>query len=144
MARRGIAGRAVLLDYARWARVHNLDYDPFVRYEITVQDLDRVAESQGVVFEEGDILLLHTGWLETYEKHGEKVKELIADLENPDCAGIKACEDTFRWVWDHHFAAVASDNLALEAFPPKDWLKSCRKLFFYHHYLHLLSTKKYI
>ncbi|KAI7889104.1 putative cyclase-domain-containing protein [Mucor mucedo] len=129
MARKGIAGRAVLLDYARWARVHKPDYDPFVRYEITVQDLDEIAKAQGVVFEQGDILLVHTGWLETYERHGDKVKELITDLENPDCAGIKACEDTFRWVWDHHFAAVGSDNFAFEAFPPKDWNKSCHSTF---------------
>lgn len=127
MARRGIAGRAVLLDYARWARVHNPDFDPFVRSEITVQVLDEIAKNQGVVFQHGDILLIHTGWLETYERHGEKAKDFITDLENPECAGIKACEDTFRWVWDHHFAAVASDNFALEAFPPKDWTASCRK-----------------
>jgi hypothetical protein len=23
-----------------------------------------------------------------------------------------------RWLWDHHFAAVASDNMAVEAMPP--------------------------
>jgi hypothetical protein len=50
-------------------------------------------------------------------------------LKNPECAGVKACDDTFRWIWNHHFAAVGSDNFPFEAFPPKDWNKSCRKFF---------------
>lgn len=127
MARRGIAGRAILLDYGRWAAKNNPTYDPFERIEITVQELDKVAEAQGVKFEIGDILMVRTGWMEAYEGFGDQVKEKIADLENPSCAGVKACEDTFRWIWDHHFSAVASDNFPFEAFPPTDWKKSCRK-----------------
>lgn len=89
--------------------------------------MDKVAEAQGVKFEIGDILMVRTGWMEAYEGFGDQVKEKIADLENPSCAGVKACEDTFRWIWDHHFSAVASDNFPFEAFPPTDWKKSCRK-----------------
>lgn len=127
MARRGIAGRAVLLDYGRWAAKNNPSFDPFERMEITVEELDKVAEAQGVQFEIGDILMVRTGWMEAYERYGDQVREKIVDLENPSCAGVKACEDTFRWIWDHHFAAVASDNFPFEAFPPTDWAKSCRK-----------------
>ncbi|KAI8971545.1 hypothetical protein BDF20DRAFT_885059 [Mycotypha africana] len=130
MARRGIAGRAVLLDYGRWAAEHNTLYDPFDRYEITVDELDQVAKAQGVTFEIGDILLVRTGWMKMYEELGEKVTERIKDLEHPSCAGVKACEETFRWVWDHHFAAVASDNFPFEAFPPTDWATSCRKYIY--------------
>ncbi|KAG2208602.1 hypothetical protein INT46_009144 [Mucor plumbeus] len=129
MARRGIAGRAVLLDYGRWAAKNNPTYDPFERIEITVEELDKVAEAQGVKFEIGDILMVRTGWMEAYERYGDQVKEKITDLENPNCAGVKACEDTFRWIWDHHFSAVASDNFPFEAFPPTDWEKSCHACF---------------
>ncbi|KAI9473640.1 MAG: hypothetical protein EXX96DRAFT_312599 [Benjaminiella poitrasii] len=125
MARRGIAGRAVLLDYARWAAEHNPNYDPFERYEITVEELEKVAAAQRVKFEEGDILLLRTGWIETHDRLGEKVKDAIKDLKHPHCAGIKACEETFRWLWDHHFAAICADNPPVEAFPPTDWATSC-------------------
>ncbi|KAI8883362.1 hypothetical protein K501DRAFT_249716 [Backusella circina FSU 941] len=128
-ARAGIAGRAVLLDYGRWAAQHRPEYDPFERIEITVEELDQVAAAQGVEFEQGDILLVRTGWMAAYEKHGEKVKDLIKDLKNPECAGVKACDDTFRWIWNHHFAAVGSDNFPFEAFPPKDWNKSCHAMF---------------
>lgn len=128
MARRGIAGRAVLLDYGRWAAKHKPDFDPFERIEISVEELDQVAEAQGVKFEIGDILLIRTGWMEAYEGDGEKVKEKINDLANPSSCGVKACDGTFKWIWNHHFAAVASDNFAFEAYPPTDWATSCRKL----------------
>lgn len=134
MARRGIAGRGVLLDYARWAIKNNPSYDPFERYEISVEELQLVADYQGVTFQPGDILMVRTGWIEAFERLGEKVKEKIKDLKKPECAGVKACEDTFKWVWDNHFAAVASDNFPFEAFPPLDWGKSCRKLLFFKLY----------
>lgn len=127
MARRGIAGRAVLLDYARWALKHNPTYDPFERYEISVQELEQVAAAQGVTFEHGDILMVRTGWMETFIRLGAKARDRIEDPKNPCCAGVKACEETFKWVWDNHFAAVAADNSPFEAFPPKDWAKSCRE-----------------
>jgi hypothetical protein len=127
MARRGIAGRAVLLDYGRWAAKYNPKFNPFDRYEITVDELDKVASSQGVIFEEGDILLVRTGWMQTYESYGNRIIERLPDLVNPPCAGVKACEETLRWIWDHHFAAVASDNFSFEASPITEWEISCRK-----------------
>ncbi|CAO3678694.1 hypothetical protein G6F70_006901 [Rhizopus microsporus] len=129
MARRGIAGRAVLLDYGRWAEVNKPDFNPLKYTEIPVEELDQVAAAQGVTFEIGDILLLRTGWIAAYEKHGEKIKEHILDPHQPECAGVKACQDTYRWIWDHHFAAVASDCFPFEAFPPKDWSDSCHSAF---------------
>lgn len=125
MARRGIAGRAVLLDFGRWAKTHRPDFNPLKREEITVDELKQVAEAQGVQFKTGDILLVRVGWIEAYEKEGHKLAEMT-DLKWPECAGVKACEETYRWIWDNHFAAVASDNFPFEAFPPKSWDESCR------------------
>jgi hypothetical protein len=33
--------------------------------------------------------------------------------------GLAPTEKTLRWLWDHHFSAVASDNVAVEAWPPE-------------------------
>ncbi|KAF7725047.1 hypothetical protein EC973_000454 [Apophysomyces ossiformis] len=126
-ARRGIATRAVLLDYARWAEKHRPDFDPFKRMEITVEELDQVAKAQNVTFRQGDILLLRTGWVAKHDKllANGTIKEAITDPANVQCAGIKACEETYAWIWNHHFAACAGDNIALEAWPPADWADSC-------------------
>ncbi|KAI7859622.1 hypothetical protein BDC45DRAFT_601831 [Circinella umbellata] len=127
MARRGIAGRAVLLDYARWAEKHRPDFNPLIRSEIPVEELKQVAEAQNVTFKKGDILLVRVGWMAAYEKERHRLHEMM-DLEHPECAGVKACEETFRWIWDNHFAAVGSDNFPFEAFPPT-WEKSCHSQF---------------
>ncbi|KAI9015234.1 hypothetical protein CLU79DRAFT_707637 [Phycomyces nitens] len=129
MARRGIAGRAVLLDFGRWAVKNAPEFDPFKRHEITVEQLEAVAAAQKVKFEQGDVLLIRTGWTAAYEvkKKSKTLPALNGKLENlPICAGIKACEETFKWVWDHHFSALASDNIALEAMPFA-FDTSCRK-----------------
>ncbi|KAI8147381.1 putative cyclase-domain-containing protein [Fennellomyces sp. T-0311] len=111
IAQRGIVGRAVLLDYARWA---GSSYNPLARTEITVDELEQVAKAQKVKFLEGDILLIRTGWMEAHEK----AKDF--DPMNPTCAGIKACQETFRWLWNNRFSAIAADNFPVEAFP-FDW-----------------------
>ncbi|KAI7892977.1 uncharacterized protein EV154DRAFT_440739 [Mucor mucedo] len=112
----GIVGRAVLLDYGRWAEVHNPSFDPFDRYEITMDELEKVIKYQNVTIEIGDILLLRTGWTARFEKGGPDIKGL-SEADFPDCAGVKACEETYRWFWDHHIAAVATDAIPVEALP---------------------------
>ncbi|KAL0095414.1 hypothetical protein F4703DRAFT_1951474 [Phycomyces blakesleeanus] len=132
MARRGIAGRAVLLDFGRWAVKNAPEFDPFKRYEITVQQLEAVAKSQNVKLEHGDIVLIRTGWTKAYENMVEAKVDISLNAtsseELPQCAGIKACEETFSWVWNNHFAALASDNVALEAMP-FDPPNSCHSMF---------------
>lgn len=122
MARRGIAGRAVLLDYERWAIKQGKQVDPFTCHAITVDELKQVAKDQHVEFMPGDILLLRTGWMAAYERDSKAV-----DFENLHCIGVEASESMYRFIWDNHFAAVASDNVAFEAFPTKDWTNSCRE-----------------
>ncbi|KAI8063449.1 hypothetical protein BC940DRAFT_307236 [Gongronella butleri] len=123
MARKGMATRAVLLDYGRWAAKHSPSFDSFSRdCEITVQELEEVAKAQGVTFQPGDILLVRIGWIEKYETLGDKfVASIGGDVTNPKTAGVKACPETFEWIWNNHFAAVGSDNPAFEAFPPASW-----------------------
>ncbi|ORZ11174.1 hypothetical protein BCR42DRAFT_332842 [Absidia repens] len=127
MARHGIATRAVLLDYGRWAQKHRPDFDPFEYNEVTVEELDLVAKAQNVTFQKGDVLLVRFGWISKYDQLGDKVKDHITDPEHPRSCGIKACPETFAWIWNHHFAAVAGDNPGFEALPAPDWTASCRK-----------------
>ncbi|KAI8371984.1 hypothetical protein EDC96DRAFT_501141 [Choanephora cucurbitarum] len=116
MAQKGLAGRAVLLDFHRWAAQHRPDFDPFQRHEITVEELEQVAAYQQVQFELGDILLIRTGWTARYEQGGPEVEALAGD-HWPLCAGIQAGEKTYRWIWDHQFSAIATDAIPVEALP---------------------------
>ena len=38
--------------------------------------------------------------------------------KNSQAIGLQNNEATVRWLYDHHFAAVAGDTVAFEAWPP--------------------------
>ena len=115
-ARRGIAGRAVLLDYQRWASSQGIVYSPGERHEITVEALRETARVQRVQFQPGDILLVYSGWIAWYLSLDDQ--ERIALAAPPHTAvGLAQGEQTLRFLWDEHFAAVAGDTIAFEAYP---------------------------
>jgi kynurenine formamidase len=115
-ARRGIAGRGVLLDYQRWAASQGITYSPGERHEITAAALQATADAQGVQFQPGDILLVRSGWIAWYMHLNQQ--ERIALAEVPHTAvGLAQGEETLRWLWNQHFAAVAGDTIAFEAYP---------------------------
>ncbi len=115
-AQRGIAGRGVLLDYARWAAARGIAYSPGDRHEITAAALQTVAQDQGVAFQVGDILLVRSGWIAWYEALDDAAR--VATAVPPHTAvGLAQGDDTLRFLWDSGFAAVAGDAIAFEAFP---------------------------
>jgi kynurenine formamidase len=115
-ARRGIAGRAVLLDYRRWALSQGLEYSPGDSHVITASELEEVASWQKVDWQTGDILLLRTGWLEWYNTLEQAGREAAAQPHHK-VVGVAQGEATLRFLWDRHFAAVACDNPTFEVNP---------------------------
>lgn len=115
-ARRGIAGRGVLLDYRRWAIAQGLDYSPGESHVITAEALEEVIKWQGVELQTGDILLLRTGWIEWYLSLDRAGREAAAESPHK-IAGLPQDEDSLRFVWDHHFAAVTCDTPTFEVSP---------------------------
>lgn len=99
-----LAGRGVLLDLAKHQGVPHLGPEQV----ITPDDLDRCAKHQATEVREGDIVLVRTGWLETYddERPGEFWRS------NPGL-GIAAGE----WLGDRKIAAIGVDNFAVEVHP---------------------------
>ena len=85
---------------------------------ISASQLEEAAKWQGLSFEVGDILLLRTGWIEWYNSLDEEAKRQLAEPGALQSAGLDQSEDSLRFLWDHHFAAIASDNPSFEAFPP--------------------------
>lgn len=113
-ARRGIAGRGVLLDIARALERAGVAVDPFDFYPIGPELLENTAAQQGVELRAGDILLLHTGWIDAYEQLSSEEREALAAEGRPGCPGLYG-EDVPAFLWDSRIAAVASDNPSLEA-----------------------------
>lgn len=115
-ARRGIAGRAVLLDYQRWASSQGITYSPGERHEITPEALRETAKAQRVQFQPGDILLVRSGWIAWYLSLGQQARTALATSPHT-AVGLGQGEPTLRFLWDEHFAAVAGDTIAFEAYP---------------------------
>jgi kynurenine formamidase len=110
VADHGIAGRGVLLDMPKYFRDRGEEMPRTAAF--TPEVLDAAAEHQGVAFEPGDILLLHTGWAVAYLGMTPEERKL-----RRGSAGLHQSEQMLEWLWDRQFSLIAADNPGLEAFP---------------------------
>ena len=130
IARRGIAGRGVLLDWRAYAIRKGIRYSPFSYHAIPLTELQEVAAAEGVTFRPGDILFVRSGWTEEYQKLTENEQEQLASRHQRTFVGVEASRDMMKWHWDQQFAAVAGDTNAYEAWPPNKVLGvSCHEVF---------------
>jgi kynurenine formamidase len=116
-ARRGIAGRFVLVDVERHLAAQSRPIDGGARTGVGVDALDAALASQGVVLAGGDVVLLRFGWIAWYERQPQDVRERIARAGLFPCPGLASEERTAEWLWDNRVAAVCADCPALEAMP---------------------------
>ncbi len=115
LARRGIAGRGVLADVARYYDRVGKSINFTKAESIPLEDVQATLEDEGVTLQAGDILLIRIGWTKFYLSASDEIKaELAKETVTP---GIEGSDRTARWLWENHLAAVASDSPALEALP---------------------------
>ena len=104
IARRGIVGRGVLLDLARFRGKPYLGRGETFDH----RDLMDCARWQGVEILPRSILLLRTGWLGALSRGEEKIGE---DYWEP---GLTFSPDLVRWFDDMQIPCFATDTLANE------------------------------
>lgn len=118
-ADRGIAGRGVLIDIARHRASIGSPVDAGGYVGFGPQDVRDAADAQNVTIEQGDVLILRTGWIEWYERASAETRKSLAEdsltlLRTP---GLEGGEDVAEFLWDLHISAIAADNPAVEAWP---------------------------
>jgi hypothetical protein len=120
----GLVARGVLIDYKAWydqkaaaegKSGEDATCHPLGGHRIKVADLEAVAREQNVEFHSGDVLIVRTGATEVFE---DPTPADFAMLQKIQLSGVEGNMETVKWLWNRHFAAVASDNLAFEALPP--------------------------
>ena len=116
-ARRGIVGRAVLLDLYRTAEEQGRPYDPGTSHSFTVDDLERARLAAGVTVGVGDVLLLRTGFMAWYGALDRSGREAIQTRDGLRACGIEHSEEMARYLWNLHISAIATDCPALEVWP---------------------------
>lgn len=105
MAEHGVQGRGVLVNLFS-------EYGEFPRKEVGYDDLMYIMEKGNLEIEKGDIICLWTG-----------LDQMIMRMRgNPDSSIREACavlngfdDKLLQWISDSGIAAIASDNLAVEA-----------------------------
>jgi len=117
VAQRGIAGRGLLLDVARL--VTGSDAPLPNDYLITADDIDGCLQSASAEILPGDVVCFRTGWVEAYLDEDEEgrtsMMEPVGATGAPPSPGITA--DLAPLAQEQRWAAVAADNLAVEASP---------------------------
>lgn len=109
MAQACVQGRAVMVDlqgaYGRERRA--VGYD----------DLMRACDADGATIEKGDMLCLHTGQADALLAMGKEPDR--ETLENAFCHLDGTDARLLRWIDESGIAALAADNFAVEAVPPR-------------------------
>ena len=114
-ARRGIVGRAVVLDMVRTMADAGRPYDCGSNAAFSVEDLELARRRAGVDLVPGDILLLHTGFAAWFGNQTPRARAALArDVRTP---GLAQGEEMCRYLWDCHVSAIVSDTFAVEAVP---------------------------
>ena len=116
-ARKGIATRGVLADVARWRAATGRPLTPDATEHITPDDLLGCLASEGVEVARGDVLLVRTGYTAWYQSLDAAGRE--AASQHLAYCGLEPGETMARTLWDLHLAAIAADNLSVEAMPPR-------------------------
>lgn len=115
-AEKGIAVRAVLFDFVGWIDATNQTIDAFTNRSITPDELDKVADWQGMPSnwsKPGDMLIIRTGWVRQYQTLNATERNLLAVQEWP-YIGMETSDRSLRWLWEKKLSVVGADNPAFE------------------------------
>ncbi len=115
-ARKGIVGRGVLIDVARYRESVGRPLAAGERTVITPTDIAETLAAQGSVVEVGDIALIRTGWVKWYRTLDSTAR--VDYALSPSSVGVEASEDMAAYLWDLHISCIGVDNPAVEAWPP--------------------------
>lgn len=128
VARRGIAGRGVLLDTERTIGSETARGPR----ALSVADLEATRAAAGVEYSPGCAVLIRTGFLSWYATQTREVRAALPyALEAP---GIEHTEEMAAYLWDHEIAVLAADTFAVEVWPP-DSRPEAHPFGFLHHVL---------
>lgn len=110
-------GRGVLIDAFSYRKAKGIPVNPLQRDVITLDELKAALDWQQSALTPGTILLVRTGWMESYEQSSEDAKRHLAPMDKLSSIGIEASRAMVEWLWNNQVAAIGTDCPAVEAFP---------------------------
>lgn len=113
----GIAARGVLVDLDRAFAGSGRPWAAMGAPACTADELDALLAAQGTPLRAGDILMVRTGWLSAFRAADTPARERL--FRQGDYSGIAGDAAMWGYLWDHSVAAIVSDNVTVEVWPPK-------------------------
>jgi hypothetical protein len=115
-AQQGICGRGILLDYHEWRLKQGRAHNAFETGSISAEDLRAVAKDQGTGIKFGDVLIIRSGYMHTYNQLSRAEIEKIRAKQPLTFTGIEQSDDMMEFLWSN-FSAAGGDHPSLEAWP---------------------------
>ncbi len=105
IAEKGVVGRGILLDIARWRGKDVLD----VGETFTHEDLQACAAAQGTEIQRRDILVIRTGWIGKFYRVSRE--EFYGDFVEP---GLTHSDELVAWFQQMEIPNIVTDTIANE------------------------------
>jgi kynurenine formamidase len=110
-------GRGLLIDVYGYRKATGKPVNGLEREVYSLDELKAALVHQGSTLKPGTILLVRTGWLESYEKLSPEGKSAVAPMDKLQSPGVEATREIVAWLWNSRVAAIGTDCPSVEAFP---------------------------
>ena len=117
-AKKGIAGRGVLIDYVSYAEKKGISVNALTQQMVSLDEVHEIARECNITFKKSDIFFLRVGLPGIWSAMSAEQRLAYSQQASPKHAGMEQSERVLRFIWDNHFAAVASDAVSFEVYPP--------------------------
>jgi kynurenine formamidase len=106
-----------LIDAFGFRKKQGREANPLSKDVYSLEELKGALKAQGTTLKPGTIVLVRTGWMESYESLSAGEKRAIAPMDKLSSMGIEASREMAAWLWNNRVAAIGTDCPAVEAFP---------------------------
>lgn len=110
-----LAGRGLLIDVEGLLRDRGTPLDHAAGPALIPDLLDAALDAQGARVEDGDLVLVHTGWARWYLTTDPATR--AETRQSRRATGFAQTRDFAAWCWDHRIALMATDTFAVEVLP---------------------------
>ena len=110
-------GRGVLIDALGYRKARGQAVNPLERDVYSLAELQGALEAQGTALHPGSIVLVRTGWMESYERLTADEKAAMAPFDKVKSIGVEPSRELVAWLWNHRVAAIGTDSPGVEPLP---------------------------
>nr|WMD00105.1 cyclase family protein [Aminobacter niigataensis] len=111
----GIVSRGVLIDLPRFFAAAGREWSPTSKTVVEPGDLVGYLRWAQVDLQPGDVLLIRTGWLETFLAGDQEERDAL--FRSRSHSGLSGDAAMWKFLWDSRVSAVCADNVSVETLP---------------------------